>query len=209
EKITSGEQGSSYHSQDDGQRISPTSSLASSNTSPCHTLQPSAGGEGSDNSKLAFSNHACVASPTSTLESRDSGIIATLTSYSADSAAKREDATKYLGNSYRGSSSLHHWQQEGQPVVAPTSSSCMIAGQGPNKSSLYRTEDNMSVSTYSLNKLHPDRGPGSAYSSGSVHSITLNLIPRPNSVAATSSAHLEDLAYLDEQRGHIPSKTPL
>lgn len=107
---------------------------------------------------------------------------ATLTSYSADSAAKREDATKYLGNGYHGSS-LNHWQQEGQPVVASTSSTCMIAGQGPNKSSLYRTEDNMSVSTYSLNKLHPDRGPGSAYSSGSVHSITLNLLPRPNSVA--------------------------
>ncbi|XP_017292278.1 protein TANC2 isoform X2 [Kryptolebias marmoratus] len=207
EKITGGEQGSSCHSQDDGQRISPSSSLASSNTSPCSTLQPPVEGEGNNNSKHAFSNQACVASPTSTLESRDSGIIATLTSYSADSAAEREDATKYPGDGYHGSS-LNLWQQEGRPVVASTSSTCMIAGRSVNESSLYRTEDSMSASTYSLNKLHPDRGPGSARSSGSAHSIALNLIPRPNSVAATSSAHLEDLAYLDEQQRHILSKTP-
>uniref|UniRef100_H3C1P8 Tetratricopeptide repeat, ankyrin repeat and coiled-coil containing 2a n=1 Tax=Tetraodon nigroviridis TaxID=99883 RepID=H3C1P8_TETNG len=35
------------------------------------------------------------------------------------------------------------------------------------------------------------------------------LMPRPNSVAATSSARLEDLAYLDEQQRHIPSRTSL
>uniref|UniRef100_A0A4W3HTZ5 Tetratricopeptide repeat, ankyrin repeat and coiled-coil containing 2 n=1 Tax=Callorhinchus milii TaxID=7868 RepID=A0A4W3HTZ5_CALMI len=45
-------------------------------------------------------------------------------------------------------------------------------------------------------------------SSQSVHSIPLYLMPRPNSVAATSSAHLEDLAYLDEQR-HTPLRTSL
>lgn len=56
------------------QRISPSSSLASSSTSPCSTLQPPAGVEGNSISKHA-SNHASVTSPTSTLESRDSGII--------------------------------------------------------------------------------------------------------------------------------------
>ncbi|XP_041826409.1 protein TANC2-like isoform X2 [Melanotaenia boesemani] len=208
EKAISGEQDSPYHAQDDGQRISPSSSLASSNTSPCSTLQPPAGGEGNNNSKHTSSNHASVASPTSTLESRDSGIIATLTSYSADSAAEREEGAKYPNDCYHGSS-LNLWQQGGRSVVASTSSSCVEAGGNMNNSLLYRVEDNMSASTYSLNKLHPDRGPGSARSSDSAHSVTLNLIPRPNSVAATSSAHLEDLAYLDEQQRHFQSRTPL
>ncbi|XP_059203598.1 protein TANC2-like [Centropristis striata] len=207
EKIMGGEPGSPYHTQDDGQRISPSSSLASSSTSPCSTLQPPAGGEGISN-KHASSSNATVTSPTSTLESRDSGIIATLTSYSAESAAERDDGCKYPGDGYRGSS-LNLWQQGGRQVVASTSSSSMIAAGSANDGFLYRVEDMMASSTYSLNKLHPDRGPGSARSSGSTHSIPLYLMPRPNSVAATSSAHLEDLAYLDEQQRHIPSRTSL
>ncbi|XP_029293141.1 protein TANC2 isoform X2 [Cottoperca gobio] len=203
---TISEPGSPYHAQDDGQRISPSSSLASSSTSPCSTLQPPAGGEG--NNKHASSNHASVTSPTSTLESRDSGIIATLTSYSAESAAERDDSGKYPADCYR-SNSLNLWQQGGRPVVASTSSSCMVAAGSMNEGFLYRVEDIMAASTYSLNKLHPDRGPCSARSSGSTHSIPLYLMPRPNSVAATSSAHLEDLAYLDEQQRHIPSRTSL
>ncbi|CAG5898161.1 unnamed protein product [Menidia menidia] len=203
DKVISGEQGPPYHAQDEGQRISPSSSLASSNTSPCSTLHPPAGGEGNNNSKHISSNHASVASPTSTLESRDSGIIATLTSYSANSAAEREDGAKYPSNCYHGSS-LNLWQQGGRPVVNSTSSSSVLAVGGTNDCLLYRADDNMSASTYSLNQ-----GQASARSSSSTHSVTLNLIPRPNSVAATSSAHLEDLTYLDEQQRHIPSRTPL
>ncbi|XP_039975802.1 protein TANC2 [Xiphias gladius] len=208
DKIISGEPGSPYHPQDDGQRISPSSSLASSSTSPCSTLQPPAGGEGNNNNKHASSNQASVTSPTSTLESRDSGIIATLTSYSAESAAEHDNSTKYPGDGCHGSS-LNLWQQGGRPVVASTSSSCMAATGNTNDGFLYRVDDNMAASTYSLNKLHPDRSHGAAYSSGSTHSIPLYLMPRPNSVAATSSAHLEDLAYLDEQQRHIPSRTSL
>ncbi|XP_028267382.1 protein TANC2-like isoform X2 [Parambassis ranga] len=212
EKVIGGEPDSSYHAQEDGQsfqqRISPSSSLASSNTSPCSTLQPPAGREGNNNNKHISTNHASVTSPTSTLESRDSGIIATLTSYSADSAAERDDGAKYLGDCCHGSS-FNLWQQGGRPVVASTSSSSMMAAASANDGFLYRVEDNMAASTYSLNKLHPDRGAGSTRSSGSTHSIPLYLMPRPNSVAATSSAHLEDLAYLDEQQRHLPSRTSL
>ncbi|KAG7259054.1 hypothetical protein CRUP_035813 [Coryphaenoides rupestris] len=71
---------------------------------------------------------------------------------------------------------------------------------------LYRVDENMTASTYSLNKI-PERSLESM-SSHSAHSIPLYLMPRPNSVAATSSAHLEDLAYLDEQR-HTPLRTSL
>ncbi|XP_028301823.1 protein TANC2-like isoform X2 [Gouania willdenowi] len=169
DKGVSGEPGPTCHTQDDEQRISPSSSVTSSNTSPCSTLPPPAG--------------LCVASPSSTLESRDSGIIATLTSYSADSAAEREDGNSYPGIRYHGSSS-NLWQQGAGPVL---SSSVMMDG-----------------STHSLHKLHPN-----VHSSGSTHSIPLFLMPRPNSVAATSTAHLEDLAYPDEQQRHTPSRSSL
>ncbi|KAL3987666.1 hypothetical protein ACER0C_014781 [Sarotherodon galilaeus] len=207
EKVISGEPGSPYHAQD-GQRMSPSSSLASSNTSPSSTLHPPTGAEGSNNNKHASPNHASVTSPTSTLESRDSGIIATLTSYSADSAAERDDGAKYPGECYHGSS-LNLWQQGGRPVVVSTSSTSVVASGSRNEGFLYRVDDSMAASTYSLNKLHPDRGTGLTQSSGSTHSIPLYFMPRPNSVAATSSAHLEDLAYLDEQQRHIPSRTSL
>ncbi|XP_053299425.1 protein TANC2 isoform X2 [Pleuronectes platessa] len=208
DKIISGEPGSPYLAQDDAQRISPSSSLASSSTSPCSTLQPPAGGEGNSDNKHVSSNNASVTSPTSTLESRDSGIIATLTSYSAESAAEQYSSSKYPGDGYHGSS-LHLWPAGGRPVVVSTSSSCMVAVESVNDHLLYRVDDNIAASTYSLNKLHPDRGSVAARSLGSTHSIPVYLMPRPNSVAATSSAHLEDLAYLDEQQRQIPSRTSL
>lgn len=68
-------------------------------------------------------------------------------------------------------------------MVASTSSSCMVAAGRAHDGFLYRVEDNMAASTYSLNKLHPDRGPGSSHSPGSTLSIPLYLMPRPNSVA--------------------------
>ncbi|CAL1588685.1 unnamed protein product [Knipowitschia caucasica] len=203
DKIATQDSAPSHPQEDGNQRISPSSSLASSGTSPCSTLQPPAGGETNNNNKHAPFNYASVTSPSSTLDSRDSGIIATLTSYSAESAVERDDNGKYHGNGYHGSN-LNFWQQGGgRAVVASTSASSMTAPKGGNNGFLYRHEDNMSASTYSLNKLHPDR------SSSSTHSIPLYLMPRPNSVAATSTAHLEDLAYLDEQQRHTPSRTSL
>ncbi|XP_027878737.1 protein TANC2-like isoform X2 [Xiphophorus couchianus] len=207
EKVTVGESCLPYHSPNDGQ-MSPSSSLASSNSSPCTTPQPHTGMEGNNKGKQASLYHASITSPSSTLESRDSGIIAMLTSYSADSAVEREDGTKCSTDGYNGSS-LNIWQQEGQPVVASTLSSSARSTSHTNGSSMYRIEESLYASTYSLNKLHPNRGFSCSRSSGSTHSIALNLIPRPNSVAATSSAHLEDLAFLDDQQRHLASKMSL
>ncbi|KAA8584763.1 hypothetical protein FQN60_003457 [Etheostoma spectabile] len=106
EKIMGGEAGSPYHAQ--------------------HDTQPPAGGEGTDDNTHASSNHVSVTSPTSTLESRDSGII-----------AERDDSGKDPGNGYHGSS-LNLWQQGARPVVASSSSSCMAAVGSTNNSSLYR-----------------------------------------------------------------------
>ncbi|GLD58172.1 protein TANC2 isoform X2, partial [Lates japonicus] len=166
------------------QRISPCSTLTSSTASPpagspCSTLPPAMPGQ-AGNRDCAYGS---VTSPTSTLESRDSGIIATLTSYSEN----MERGGKY-GEGSRANLKLWQSQKSGMD------------------SFLYRVDENMTASTYSLNKI-PERNLESM-SSHSAHSIPLYLMPRPNSVAATSSAHLEDLAYLDEQR-HTPLRTSL
>uniref|UniRef100_A0A671LT55 Protein TANC2-like n=1 Tax=Sinocyclocheilus anshuiensis TaxID=1608454 RepID=A0A671LT55_9TELE len=165
--------------------ISPCSSLASSTASPppgspCSTLPAGAPG----NMGTRDCAYGSITSPTSTLESRDSGIIATLTSYSENA----EHGGKHSEGS-RGSLKL--WQAQ--------------KSMGAD-SFLYRVDENMAASTYSLNKI-PERSLEHSISH-SAHSIPLYLMPRPNSVAATSSAHLEDLAYLDEQR-QAPLRTSL
>uniref|UniRef100_A0A452RJ31 Tetratricopeptide repeat, ankyrin repeat and coiled-coil containing 2 n=1 Tax=Ursus americanus TaxID=9643 RepID=A0A452RJ31_URSAM len=170
------------------QRISPCSTLTSSTasppaSSPCSTLPPV-----SSNATAKDCSYGAVTSPTSTLESRDSGIIATLTSYS-----ENVERAKYVGESSKelgSGGNLKPWQSQKSSM-----DSC-----------LYRVDENMTASTYSLNKI-PERNLETVLSQ-SVQSIPLYLMPRPNSVAATSSAHLEDLAYLDEQR-HTPLRTSL
>lgn len=193
DKVNEGPAGAQYtmEEQDDPQclsmtqRISPCSSLASSTASPpagspCSTLPAGAPG----NMSTRDCAYGSITSPTSTLESRDSGIIATLTSYSENA----EHGGKHSEGS-RGSLKL--WQAQ--------------KSMGTD-SFLYRVDENMAASTYSLNKI-PERSLEHSVSH-SAHSIPLYLMPRPNSVAATSSAHLEDLAYLDEQR-QAPLRTSL
>ncbi|KAA8581317.1 hypothetical protein FQN60_002898, partial [Etheostoma spectabile] len=190
DKVSEGPAGTQYSMEEpearqgQNQRISPCSTLTSSTASPpagspCSTLPPVMPGQ-AGNRDCAYGS---VTSPTSTLESRDSGIIATLTSYSEN----MERGGKY-GEGSRGNLKLWQSQKSGMD------------------SFLYRVDENMTASTYSLNKI-PERNLESM-SSHSAHSIPLYLMPRPNSVAATSSAHLEDLAYLDEQR-HTPLRTSL
>uniref|UniRef100_A0A673GHR6 Protein TANC2-like n=1 Tax=Sinocyclocheilus rhinocerous TaxID=307959 RepID=A0A673GHR6_9TELE len=181
EKVSEGSQGPQYSMDepDDAQglglsgRMSPCSTLTSSTASP-PACSPCS-------TLPSAAPGQAVTSPTSTLESRDSGIIATLTSYS-----EPMDRSGKHGDGSRGSS-LKLWHSHRSTL----------------DSSLYRVDENMAASTYSLNKI-PE--PSSAHYSS--HPTPLYLMPRPNSVAATSSAHLEDLAYLDEQR-HAPLRTSL
>lgn len=196
EKVTEVQPGDQYSMevQDENQtsaitqRISPCSTLTSSTasppaSSPCSTLPPV-----STNATAKDCSYGAVTSPTSTLESRDSGIIATLTNYS-----ENMERTKYVGEGGKelgSGGNLKPWQSQKSSM-----DSC-----------LYRVDENMAASTYSLNKI-PERNLETVLSQ-SVQSIPLYLMPRPNSVAATSSAHLEDLAYLDEQR-HTPLRTSL
>lgn len=86
---------------------------------------------------------------------------ATLTSYSEN----MERGGKY-GEGLRGNLKLWQSQKSGMD------------------SFLYRVDENMTASTYSLNKI-PERSLESM-SSHSAHSIPLYLMPRPNSVAGES-----------------------
>ncbi|KAM6070591.1 protein TANC1 isoform 2-T3 [Chlamydotis macqueenii] len=166
---------------------SPCSTLTSSTTSPstdspCSTLNSCVG------KAAANKGSPCgtISSPSSTLESKDSGIIATVTSSSE--------------NDDRSGSSLE-WSKDGS----------LRAGKHQGISHDRRTdncspvaEEEAVASAENLPKELPTgEGPVPyAQSSGSL------IMPRPNSVAATSSTKLEDLSYLDGQR-NTPLRTSI
>ncbi|NXP02483.1 TANC1 protein, partial [Thinocorus orbignyianus] len=169
------------------QGVSPCSTLTSSTTSPstdspCSTLNSSAGKAAPNKGSPC----GTISSPSSTLESKDSGIIATITSSSE--------------NDDRSGSSLE-WTKDGS----------LRAGKHRGISHDRRTDNCSPVaeeeavgSAENLPKEVPaGEGPVPyAQSSGSL------IMPRPNSVAATSSTKLEDLSYLDGQR-NAPLRTSM
>uniref|UniRef100_A0A9L0RQG7 Tetratricopeptide repeat, ankyrin repeat and coiled-coil containing 2 n=1 Tax=Equus caballus TaxID=9796 RepID=A0A9L0RQG7_HORSE len=195
EKVTEVQPGDQYNMevQDENQtsaitqRISPCSTLTSSTasppaSSPCSTLPPV-----STNATAKDCSYGAVTSPTSTLESRDSGIIATLTSYS-----ENVERTKYVGESSKelgSGGNLKPWQSQKSSM-----DSC-----------LYRVDENMTASTYSLNKI-PDRNLETVLSQ-SVQSIPLYLMPRPNSVAVRFAPYRPPDISLKPLLFEVPSIT--
>lgn len=115
-------------------------------------------------------------------------VAATLTSYSEN----MERGGKY-GEGSRGNLKQWHSQKSGMD------------------SFLYRVDENMTASTYSLNKI-PERNLESM-SSHSAHSIPLYLMPRPNSVAGESLRPSCPSFLLSQfkltQRFHFPGKCGL
>ncbi|NXQ36293.1 TANC1 protein, partial [Alaudala cheleensis] len=166
--------------------VSPCSTLTSSTTSPstdspCSTLTSCAG-------KALPKGSPCgtISTPSSTLESKDSGIIATITSSSE--------------NDDRSGSSLE-WSRDGS----------LRAGKLHGSSRERRTDNCSPVaeeeaigSSENLPKEVPT-GEGPLPYTQSSASL---MMPRPNSVAATSSTKLEDLGYLDGQR-NAPLRTSI
>jgi hypothetical protein len=102
--------------------------------------------------------------------------LATLTSYS-----ENVERTKYVGESSKelgSGGNLKPWQSQKSNM-----DSC-----------LYRVDENMTASTYSLNKI-PERNLETVLSQ-SVQSIPLYLMPRPNSVAGKVFCFLIFFNYL-------------
>ncbi|XP_051786535.1 protein TANC1-like isoform X2 [Erpetoichthys calabaricus] len=175
------------------QGISPCSTLTSSTASPstdspCSTLnsyisKPTAG---------KTSPCGTITTPSSTLESKDSGIIATITSSSE--------------NDDRSGSSLE-WNKDGSLRdtghhginLAPRSDACspVAEEEAVHSGEASAKSDPMTVPTAGDGPLPYPQQNSSAF-----------ILPRPNSVAATSSTKLEDLSYLDEQR-NTPLRTSI
>ncbi|XP_069717842.1 protein TANC1 isoform X2 [Phaenicophaeus curvirostris] len=169
------------------QGVSPCSTLTSSTTSPstdspCSTLNSCLG------KAAASKGSPCgtISSPSSTLESKDSGIIATITSSSE--------------NDDRSASSLE-WSKDGS----------LRAGKQQGISHDRRTDNCSPVAeeeavgcAENLPKEAPTGEGPLSYAQGSGSLV----MPRPNSVAATSSTKLEDLSYLDGQRS-TPLRTSI
>ncbi|XP_035392360.1 protein TANC1 isoform X1 [Electrophorus electricus] len=183
------------------QGVSPCSTLTSSTASactdsPCSTLNSSA-------SRVPTSQRSpcgTITSPSSTLESKDSGIIATITSSSE--------------NDDRSGSSLE-WSKEvsvraaGHHVLAPSAArtdTCSPVAEEETPAS--GTEGSFGGRVAAASTM----GAGGTSAEGPVHYSTQSssslMMPRPNSVAATSSTKLEDLSYLDEQR-NAPLRTSI
>uniref|UniRef100_A0A096M9Z9 Tetratricopeptide repeat, ankyrin repeat and coiled-coil containing 1 n=1 Tax=Poecilia formosa TaxID=48698 RepID=A0A096M9Z9_POEFO len=197
------------------QGISPCSTLTSSTASPstdspCSTLN-------STTSRPPLSRSSpcgTITSPSSTLESKDSGIIATITSSSE--------------NDDRSGSSLE-WSKDGslrstgchglaQSVRADT---CSPVVEEESSSATATPADTPSRTDPQQQQPPPPHTPAGAQGPPRPLGHTSDgpnpyppqassslIMPRPNSVAATSSTKLEDLTYLDEQR-NTPLRTSI
>ncbi|XP_064370568.1 protein TANC1 isoform X3 [Dromaius novaehollandiae] len=169
------------------QGVSPCSTLTSSTTSPstdspCSTLNSSI------DKTAAHKGSPCgtISSPSSTLESKDSGIIATITSSSE--------------NDDRSGSSLE-WSKDGS-LRAGTQHGAIHDRRTDNCSPVAEEE-----TVGSVENLPKEVPPGEGRIPYTQSSSSL-IMPRPNSVAATSSTKLEDLSYLDGQR-NTPLRTSI
>ncbi|XP_060246202.1 protein TANC1 isoform X4 [Meriones unguiculatus] len=168
--------------------ISPCSTLTSSTASPstdspCSTLNSCV-------SKTAANKSPCetISSPSSTLESKDSGIIATITSSSE--------------NDDRSGSSLE-WSKDGSLRVGVQKG--VLHDRRADNCSPVAEEEPTGPAESVLPKAESSAGDGPVPYSQSSSSL---IMPRPNSVAATSSTKLEDLSYLDGQR-NAPLRTSI
>ncbi|KAK2857429.1 hypothetical protein Q7C36_005348 [Tachysurus vachellii] len=180
-----------------------TDSTASPSTeSPCSSLVLSAQCSGSAERPPVCCSGSCstttmstttITTPSSTLESKDSGIIATVTSSSE--------------NEERCGSSLE-WGKDGGGGGG--------GGGGTIRDSIHPTPPPVAPvplrdsSVPSDAPFQPRTSPAAPPASDGLapyHSASL-VMPRPNSVAATSSTNLEELTYLDEQR-NVPMRSSL
>ncbi|XP_040297600.1 protein TANC1 isoform X3 [Bufo bufo] len=168
--------------------ISPCSTLTNSTASPstaspCSTLNSCL----SKTAPNRTSPSGTISSPSSTLESKDSGIIATITSSSE--------------NDDRSGSSLE-WSKDGS----------LRTGGHPGLIYERRTDNCSPVveeetcgAGENLPKTDPLTGEGPVSYMQNSSSLVMQ---RPNSVAATSCTKLEDLSYLDAQR-NAPLRTSI
>ncbi|XP_060774655.1 protein TANC1 isoform X2 [Neoarius graeffei] len=191
--------------------------VSSQGASPCSTLTDSTASPSAESpcSSLALSSgsverppQCCsgpcsttmsttITTPSSTLESKDSGIIATVTSSSENEerCGSSLEWGKDGGGTVRDSS--HHAAPPPPPPLPPP----------PPPSAPVAVGDSSAPSEAQSQPWTAPAAPSPSDGPEPYHSTSL-VLPRPNSVAATSSTKLEELMYLDEQR-NAPMRSSL
>ncbi|XP_030643168.1 protein TANC1 isoform X2 [Chanos chanos] len=186
-----------------GQGISPCSTLTSSTASPCTDSPCSTLNSSSSRPPVRYNSPSnTIVSPSSTLESKDSGIIATITSSSE--------------NDDRSGSSLE-WSKDAS-VRNNGHHGLAQPGTRTDTCSPVAEEEPASVSESSIRGQPPTAASAAAAAVAAAspegpvpypkQNSSVLMMPRPNSVAATSSTRLEELSYLDEQR-NAPLRTSI
>ncbi|XP_061649051.1 protein TANC1 isoform X3 [Phyllopteryx taeniolatus] len=193
--------------------ISPCSTLTSSTASPstdspCSTLN-------STTSRPALSHTSpcgTITSPSSTLESKDSGIIATITSSSENDDRSGSSLEWSKDGSLRGNGRHGLAQTMRADTCSPVAEEDSNGASATPADTTARTDQQLqqhsSVSASAIGPPQPPCHMSEGPNQYSQQTSSLLMMPRPNSVAATSSTKLEDLSYLDEQR-NTPLRTSI
>ncbi|XP_061697711.1 protein TANC1 isoform X2 [Syngnathoides biaculeatus] len=185
---------------------SPCSTLTSSTASPCTDSPCST--LNSTTSRPALSRTSpcgTITSPSSTLESKDSGIIATITSSSENDDRSGSSLEWSKDGSLRGRHGLAQTMRGDtcSPVAEEDSNGADNAAKTDQQ-----LHQHSSVSAAAVGPPQPSCHMSEGPNQYSQQMSSFLMMPRPNSVAATSSTKLEDLSYLDEQR-NTPLRTSI
>ncbi|XP_030283650.1 protein TANC1 isoform X1 [Sparus aurata] len=195
------------------QGISPCSTLTSSTASPstdspCSTLN-------STTSRPPLSRSSpcgTITSPSSTLESKDSGIIATITSSSENDDRSGSSLEWSKDGSLRGSGRHGLAQSVRADTCSPVAEEDSNSANATPADTPSRTDQQQQQLQQQSNTSAGAPQPPSHSPEGPVpyppQATSSLMMPRPNSVAATSSTKLEDLSFLDEQR-NTPLRTSI
>ncbi|XP_031154567.1 protein TANC1 isoform X6 [Sander lucioperca] len=189
------------------QGISPCSTLTSSTASPstdspCSTLNST-----TSRPPLSCSSPCgTITSPSSTLESKDSGIIATITSSSENDDRSGSSLEWSKDGSLRGSGRHGLAQSVRADTCSPVAEEDSNSATATPADTPSRTDQQQSNTSAGAPQ-PPSHSPEGLIPYPSQTSSSL-MMPRPNSVAATSSTKLEDLSFLDEQR-NTPLRTSI
>ncbi|XP_037136860.1 protein TANC1 isoform X2 [Syngnathus acus] len=190
--------------------ISPCSTLTSSTASPCTDSPCSTLNSTTGRPPLCRASPCgTITSPSSTLESKDSGIIATITSSSENDDRSGSSLEWSKDGSLRGNARHGLAQTMRADTCSP------VEEEDSNGASATPTDSAAKTDQQHGNAAAAAVGPPPASCQASdgpnqyaQQTSSLLMMPRPNSVAATSSTKLEDLSYLDEQR-NTPLRTSI
>ncbi|XP_054642191.1 protein TANC1 isoform X3 [Dunckerocampus dactyliophorus] len=193
------------------QGISPCSTLTSSTASPCTDSPCSTLNSTISRPPLSHASPCgTITSPSSTLESKDSGIIATITSSSENDDRSGSSLEWSKDGSLRGNGRHGLAQTMRADTCSPVAEEDSNSASATSPDNPARTDQQQhgGASAVAVGPPQSSCHTSDGLNQYSQQTSSLMMMPRPNSVAATSSTKLEDLSYLDEQR-NTPLRTSI